>query len=66
MVLIRAAMARTPAFAPVQDTIDHFGTFVKPALYMAMYYALAQPRMDFTDAYIVTVRPLAVALRATT
>jgi len=43
------------SFFVAKDMVDHFGTVVKPALYMAMYYAFAQPRMDWTTAYLVTV-----------
>nr|XP_016450412.1 PREDICTED: ABC transporter G family member 24-like [Nicotiana tabacum] len=36
-----------------KDTIDHFNTVIKPAVYLSMYYFFCNPRSSFADNYIV-------------
>uniref|UniRef100_A0A5B7AXX0 Putative ABC transporter G family member 28-like n=1 Tax=Davidia involucrata TaxID=16924 RepID=A0A5B7AXX0_DAVIN len=38
-----------------KDTIDHFNTIIKPAVYLSMFYFFSNPRSSFTDNYIVLV-----------
>ncbi|KAJ4845800.1 ABC transporter G member 28 [Turnera subulata] len=41
------------AYFLAKDTIDHFNTVIKPAVYLSMFYFLTNPRSSFTDNYIV-------------
>ncbi|XP_059289689.1 ABC transporter G family member 24-like isoform X2 [Lycium ferocissimum] len=36
-----------------KDTIDHFNTVIKPAVYLSMFYFFCNPRSSFADNYIV-------------
>ncbi|KAG7998508.1 hypothetical protein I3843_01G262500 [Carya illinoinensis] len=36
-----------------KDTIDHFNTVIKPAVYLSMFYFFTNPRSSFADNYIV-------------
>nr|GMC48448.1 ABC transporter G family member 24-like [Ipomoea batatas] len=36
-----------------KDTIDHFNTVIKPAVYLSMFYFFSNPRSSFADNYIV-------------
>lgn len=36
-----------------KDTIDHFNTVIKPAVYLSMYYFFCNPRSSFAANYIV-------------
>ncbi|XP_031118123.1 ABC transporter G family member 24-like [Ipomoea triloba] len=36
-----------------KDTIDHFNTLIKPAVYLSMFYFFCNPRSSFTDNYII-------------
>ncbi|GMH28769.1 hypothetical protein Nepgr_030612 [Nepenthes gracilis] len=38
-----------------KDTIDHFNTFIKPLVYLSMFYFFNNPRSSFGDNYIVLV-----------
>ncbi|KAI5666318.1 hypothetical protein M9H77_16171 [Catharanthus roseus] len=38
-----------------KDTIDHFNTIVKPAVYLSMFYFFNNPRSTILDNYIVLV-----------
>ncbi|GMH13310.1 hypothetical protein Nepgr_015151 [Nepenthes gracilis] len=38
-----------------KDTVDHFNTFIKPAVYLSMFYFFTNPRSTFIDNYIVLV-----------
>ncbi|XP_015574815.1 putative white-brown complex homolog protein 30 [Ricinus communis] len=38
-----------------KDTLDHFNTFVKPLVYLSMFYFFNNPRSSFTDNYIVLI-----------
>lgn len=38
-----------------KDSIDHFNTLIKPAVYLSMFYFLTNPRSTFIDHYIVLV-----------
>lgn len=38
-----------------KDTVDHFNTFVKPLVYLSMFYFFNNPRSSFTDNYIVLI-----------
>lgn len=38
-----------------KDTIDHFNTFIKPVVYLSMFYFFNNPRSPFQDNYIVLV-----------
>ncbi|KAG9135536.1 hypothetical protein Leryth_022280 [Lithospermum erythrorhizon] len=41
------------AYFLAKDTIDHVNTFVKPAVYLSMFYFFNNPRSSFLDNYIV-------------
>lgn len=41
------------AYFLAKDTIDHFNTIVKPAVYMSMFYFFNNPRSSILDNYIV-------------
>ena len=36
-----------------KDTIDHFNTVIKPAVYLSMFYFFSNPRSSFAENYIV-------------
>ncbi|CAH9080382.1 unnamed protein product [Cuscuta epithymum] len=36
-----------------KDTIDHFNTIIKPAVYLSMFYFFCNPRSTFADNYVV-------------
>ncbi|XP_075670931.1 ABC transporter G family member 24-like isoform X1 [Castanea sativa] len=36
-----------------KDTIDHFNTVIKPAVYLSMFYFFTNPRSTFADNYFV-------------
>ncbi|GMY09255.1 ABC transporter G family member 24-like isoform X1 [Fagus crenata] len=36
-----------------KDTIDHFNTVIKPAVYLSMFYFFTNPRSSFADNYFV-------------
>ncbi|KAL3370830.1 hypothetical protein AABB24_007720 [Solanum stoloniferum] len=36
-----------------KDTIDHFNTVIKPAVYLSMFYFFCNPRSSFADNYVV-------------
>nr|POE50321.1 abc transporter g family member 28 [Quercus suber] len=36
-----------------KDTVDHFSTFIKPLVYLSMFYFFNNPRSSFADNYIV-------------
>ncbi|RAL40258.1 hypothetical protein DM860_006328 [Cuscuta australis] len=36
-----------------KDTVDHFNTLIKPAVYLSMFYFFCNPRSSFTDNYVV-------------
>uniref|UniRef100_A0A7N0RHL0 ABC transporter domain-containing protein n=1 Tax=Kalanchoe fedtschenkoi TaxID=63787 RepID=A0A7N0RHL0_KALFE len=36
-----------------KDTIDHFNTLVKPAVYLSMFYFFNNPRSSFAENYVV-------------
>ncbi|CAO2816451.1 unnamed protein product [Amaranthus hypochondriacus] len=38
-----------------KDTVDHFNTLIKPAVYLSMFYFFTNPRSTFLDNYIVLV-----------
>ncbi|GAB4836431.1 hypothetical protein Ancab_001343 [Ancistrocladus abbreviatus] len=38
-----------------KDTVDHFNTLVKPAVYLSMFYYFTNPRSSFLDNYIVLI-----------
>ncbi|GMG99418.1 hypothetical protein Nepgr_001258 [Nepenthes gracilis] len=38
-----------------KDTIDHFNTLIKPAVYLSMFYFFTNPRSTFFDNYVVLV-----------
>ncbi|XP_050209949.1 ABC transporter G family member 28-like [Mercurialis annua] len=41
------------AYFLAKDTIDHFNTVIKPAVYLSMFYSFTNPRSSFTDNYVV-------------
>ncbi|KAL3518409.1 hypothetical protein ACH5RR_020998 [Cinchona calisaya] len=43
------------AYFLAKDTIDHFNTIVKPAVYMSMFYFFNNPRSSILDNYVVLV-----------
>uniref|UniRef100_A0A7N0TLJ4 ABC transporter domain-containing protein n=1 Tax=Kalanchoe fedtschenkoi TaxID=63787 RepID=A0A7N0TLJ4_KALFE len=43
------------AYFLAKDTIDHFNTLVKPAVYLSMFYFFSNPRSSFAENYIVLV-----------
>ncbi|KAL8141534.1 hypothetical protein V2J09_014566, partial [Rumex salicifolius] len=43
------------AFFMAKDTIDNFNTFIKPLVYLSMYYFFNSPRSSFKENYAVTV-----------
>lgn len=36
-----------------KDTVDHFNTVIKPAVYLSMLYFFTNPRTSFADNYLV-------------
>lgn len=36
-----------------KDTVDHFNTVIKPAVYLSMFYFFTNPRSSFADNYLV-------------
>lgn len=36
-----------------KDTVDHFGTIVKPGVYLSMFYFFNNPRSTIFDNYII-------------
>lgn len=36
-----------------KDTVDHFNTVIKPAVYLSMLYFFTNPRSSFADNYLV-------------
>ncbi|XP_019175557.1 PREDICTED: ABC transporter G family member 28-like [Ipomoea nil] len=43
------------AYFLAKDTIDHFNTIVKPAVYLSMFYFFNNPRSTILDNYIVLI-----------
>ncbi|CAI9105018.1 OLC1v1003846C1 [Oldenlandia corymbosa var. corymbosa] len=43
------------AYFLAKDTIDHFNTIVKPAVYLSMFYFFNNPRSSIFDNYIVLI-----------
>ncbi|XP_050214446.1 ABC transporter G family member 28 [Mercurialis annua] len=43
------------AYFLAKDTVDHFNTFVKPLVYLSMFYFFNNPRSTVTDNYIVLI-----------
>ncbi|XP_027173621.1 ABC transporter G family member 28-like [Coffea eugenioides] len=43
------------AYFLAKDTVDHFNTIVKPAVYMSMFYFFNNPRSSIMDNYVVLV-----------
>ncbi|KAL3530541.1 hypothetical protein ACH5RR_009863 [Cinchona calisaya] len=43
------------AYFLAKDTIDHFNTVVKPAVYLSMFYFFNNPRSTILDNYVVLV-----------
>ncbi|KAI4351451.1 hypothetical protein L6164_005820 [Bauhinia variegata] len=41
------------AYFLAKDTIDHFNTVIKPAVYLSMFYYFTNPRSTFVDNYTV-------------
>lgn len=38
-----------------KDAVDLFNTFIKPLLYLSMFYFFNNPRSSFTDNYVILV-----------
>ncbi|KAJ8424608.1 hypothetical protein Cgig2_009668 [Carnegiea gigantea] len=51
----RASGMSSLAHFMAKDTVDHFNTLVKPAVYLSMFYFFTNPRSTFLDNYIVLV-----------
>lgn len=43
------------AFFLAKDTVDHFNTLLKPAVYLSMFYFYNDPRSTFSSNYITTL-----------
>ncbi|KDP44011.1 hypothetical protein JCGZ_05478 [Jatropha curcas] len=43
------------AYFLAKDTVDHFNTFVKPLVYLSMFYFFNNPRSTVTDNYVVLI-----------
>lgn len=43
------------AYFLAKDTVDHFNTIVKPAVYLSMFYYFNNPRSTILDNYVVLV-----------
>ncbi|CAH9075261.1 unnamed protein product [Cuscuta europaea] len=43
------------AYFLAKDTIDHFSTIVKPAVYLSMFYFFNNPRSTILDNYVVLI-----------
>ncbi|KAK7848607.1 abc transporter g family member 28 [Quercus suber] len=41
------------AYFLFKDTIDHFNTVIKPAVYLSMFYFFTNPRSTFAENYFV-------------
>lgn len=41
------------AYFLAKDTIDHFNTVIKPAVYLSMFFFFTNPRSTFVDNYTV-------------
>lgn len=41
------------AYFMAKDTLDHFNTIVKPAVYLSMFYFFNNPRSTIWDNYLV-------------
>ncbi|KAG9152522.1 hypothetical protein Leryth_016440 [Lithospermum erythrorhizon] len=43
------------AYFLAKDTVDHFNTIVKPAVYLSMFYFFNNPRSSILDNYLILV-----------
>lgn len=43
------------AYFLAKDTVDHFNTIVKPAVYLSMFYYFNNPRSSIFDNYMVLI-----------
>ncbi|MCD9646332.1 ABC transporter G member 28 [Datura stramonium] len=48
-----ASGMRSLAYFMAKDTLDHFNTIVKPAVYLSMFYFFNNPRSTIWDNYLV-------------
>ena len=49
----RASGISSLAHFLAKDTIDHFSTVIKPAVYLSMFYFFSYPRSSFAENYTV-------------
>lgn len=49
----RASGISSLAHFLAKDTIDHFNTAIKPAVYLSMFYFFSYPRSSFAENYTV-------------